>query len=767
MDRMAEVKTERRLRCIVSGIVQGVGFRPFVYRLAKEAGFRGFIRNTSSGVCIEVQSVDLSKLDHFCRDLQEQAPPLAKISSVEIKEITPSSGRDFVIVSSDGEGAVQTLVAPDIAICENCRTELLDPFDRRYGYAFINCTNCGPRYTIVERIPYDRPHTSMKHFAMCGDCDREYHDPMNRRFHAQPNACPVCGPSLQMLDAEGKVITCSDPVGYAIGMLKESRIVAVKGVGGFHLAVNAFDNDAVRRLRQRKRREEKPFAVMVRDVETAERFCMINDVERQALCLPEAPVVLLKKKDEALLSGGIAPGNDRLGIMLPYTPLHVLMMERGPSVLVMTSANCSDEPIVTENDEAVSRLRDIADCYLVHNRPVYLRCDDSVTVCLAGKLRQIRRSRGFVPAPVTLSSGGATVFATGAEIKNTVCLLKGSGAILSQHIGDLKNYEAYSHFRKVADHLQHIFQAFSELLVCDMHPAYLSTLWAQEQERLPLLQVQHHHAHMAACLAENHCDEPAIGIILDGTGYGIDGTSWGGEVLIGDAAEVFRFASFEPVPLPGGDAAVFHPWKVAVGYLYHCFGTLPELDFMKDKDISGIAQILEKGINSPLTSSCGRLFDAVAGITGLRDEISYEGQAAVELMHAAGVLEGEPYSWEIVPSGGDRWLLSVSSLVRDIVADVLSGKDISSISGKFHITIVDLLYSVIKKAVAFSGTRKVVLSGGVFQNALLFEGLVGKLKKEGYTVLAHAEVPCNDGGISLGQAVIGREYLKGKYKGVI
>lgn len=766
MDTMAEVKTEKRLRLFVNGVVQGVGFRPFVYRLAKEAGFSGFIRNTSSGVCIEVQSSDFVKLELFSGELLEKAPPLARISSFETEEISPERGHDFFIVSSDNKGAVETMVSPDFAICEDCRGELLDVADRRYAYPFINCTNCGPRYTIVEKIPYDRPYTSMKQFRMCGDCEAEYHDPMDRRFHAQPNACPDCGPALRMLDVHGDTVNCHDPLRNALDMLQKGLIVAVKGVGGFHLAVNAFDDAAVRRLRKRKRREEKPFALMARDVETAEKFCMINEGERKALLSPEAPVVLLRKKGSHF-SSEIAPGNDRLGIMLPYTPLHVLIMEQGFSVLVMTSANCSDEPIVIENDEAITQLNGIADGYLVHNRPIYLRCDDSVTVHLSGKLRQIRRSRGYAPAPVLLSSGGPPVFAGGAEIKNTVCLLRGTDAVLSQHIGDLKNYEAYNHFLKVTDHLQQIFQVSPELLVCDMHPSYLSTRWAHEQKKLPLLQVQHHHAHLASCLAENRCDDSAVGVILDGNGYGTDGTSWGGEVLIGNTAEVFRFAAFEAVPLPGGDAAVFHPWKVAAGYLYHCFGTIPELPFMKGKDISGITQILEKGINSPLTGSCGRLFDAVAGLTGLRDEITYEGQAAVELMQAAGALGGEPYSWEIVPAGDDRWLLSVTPLIRDIVADVLSGKDVSSISRNFHVTVVDILYDVIKKAVALSGIRQVALSGGVFQNALLFEALIAKLERHGYTVLAHEQVPCNDGGISLGQAVIGREYLKGRYKGIV
>ncbi len=764
MDTMVKVKAEKRLRFLVNGVVQGVGFRPFVYRLAKEAGLRGFIRNTASGVCIEVQGSDPEKLERFRKELRDKAPPIAKVTSLQTQELLPRPEQDFVIDSSERGSNVETMVSPDFALCEECRKELLLQTDRRYAYPFINCTNCGPRYTIVENIPYDRPSTTMKRFTMCPDCEREYHDPMDRRFHAQPNACSKCGPSLSMIDAQGKPVSSDDPLESALDMLRNGMILAVKGIGGFHLAVDASDAKAVLRLRKRKKREEKPFALMVKDIDTAEKYCFIDEEERQALLSPEAPVVLLKKKGE-FFSEEIAPGNDRLGIMLPYTPLHVLMMERSPSVLVMTSANCSDEPIVIENDEAVEHLHGIADGYLVHNRPIYLRCDDSVAIHLCGKLRLIRRGRGYAPAPVPIALDGPPVLAAGAEIKNTICLLKGPDAIMSQHIGDLKNYEAYAHFLKVADHLRRIFQVSPELLVCDMHPGYLSTRWALEQE-LPVLQVQHHHAHMAACLAENLCDDPAVGVILDGTGYGPDGTSWGGEVFIGDAAEAFRFASFEPVPLPGGDAAVAQPWRAAAGYLHHAFGTLEGLDLMKGKELSGVSQLLEKRISSPQTSSCGRIFDAVAAIIGLCDEVSYEGQAAVELMHAAGVPGSNPYAWEAVPVKGERWQLSVSPLVQDVVADVRAGRDVSTISGKFHITIVEILYDIVIKAVKFSGVRTVVLSGGVFQNVLLFEGLVGKLEKKGYSVLTHSQVPCNDGGIALGQAVIGRKYLQGRYKGV-
>lgn len=765
MDRMAAVETQKRLRILVSGVVQGVGFRPFVYRLAKEAGLSGFIRNTPSGVCIEVQGEDPESLRCFRAALRENAPPLARISSVESADIPPVENRDFSIAASESDGTIQTMVSPDFSICDDCRRELLDRTDRRYGYPFINCTNCGPRYTIIERIPYDRPGTSMKHFQMCGDCQAEYDEPMNRRFHAQPNACPVCGPSLSFFDHSGKKADCREPLEHALGMIRQGMIIAVKGIGGYHLAVNACDEHAVSRLRERKKRDEKPFALMARDMLSVERYCHVHENERHALLSPEAPIVLLKKKDE-LLPASIAPGNDRLGFMLPYSPLHVLMMEYGPEVLVMTSANHSDEPVIIDDDEAVACLGGIADGYLMHDRPIYLRCDDSVTVHMHGKLRQIRRARGYAPAPVPLASGGPQVMGTGAEIKNTVCVLKGSEGILSQHIGDLKNYEAYSHFLKVGNHLRNIFQVVPELLVCDMHPSYLSTRWAQEQKELPLLQVQHHHAHLVSCMAENRSQEPCIGVLLDGTGYGTDGTIWGGEIMIGNASEVCRFAWFEPVPLPGGDAAVAEPWKVAAGYLYHSLGYIPDLPFLKGKVPEGIAQILEKGINSPFTSSCGRFFDAVAGITGLRTAVTYEGQAAIELMHSAGSLEGKPYSRDLIPLGSNRWMLAVSPLVQDVVNDLLSGEDVASISRNVHVTLVEMLTDIVGKAAEMSGLQRVVLSGGVFQNNLLFEGLASRLEDKAFTVLSHERVPCNDGGISLGQAVIGREYLKGTYKGV-
>lgn len=520
------VQGETRRRLLVNGIVQGVGFRPFVYRTAVGHALTGFIRNTASGVLIEVQGLPVS-LEKFCCALQSDHPPLAHIEAVEESALDCVAETGFVIgASSIGGAEVETLIPPDIALCSDCRRELLDSANRRFRYPFINCTNCGPRYTIVGGLPYDRPFTSMQGFTMCPECEKEYHDPFDRRFHAQPNACSLCGPTLSLLDAFGMPLP-GDALAESSAFLRKGLIVALKGLGGFHFAVDARNEEAVRRLRTLKGREAKPFAVMMRDMSLVRSFCEVSAGECDALNIAEAPIVLLKKNKSCTLAPSIAPDNNRLGVMLPYTPLHTLLLNEGPDVLVMTSANFSEEPIVNENDEALMRLKGIADAFLVHDRPIYLKCDDSVTIYLSGKLRQLRRSRGYIPAPVYLREGGATVLGIGGEFKNTVTLLKGSHALVSQHIGDMKNFEAYSHFQQTVAHLQRLFQVTPELVVHDLHPGYMTTQWAEHQA-IPLLGVQHHHAHLAACLAENKEEGAAIGLVLDGTGYGKDGTIWGG-----------------------------------------------------------------------------------------------------------------------------------------------------------------------------------------------------------------------------------------------
>ncbi|NHQ60186.1 carbamoyltransferase HypF [Chlorobium sp. BLA1] len=760
----AAVAVEERRRLSISGIVQGVGFRPFVYRLAVSSGLKGFIRNTPSGVLIEVQGAS-AHLDLFSHAVRQDAPPLARIETVEEKRIDSLPEEDFVIGYSSAGSEVETLIPPDIAICEECRKELFDPANPRFRYPFINCTNCGPRYTIVSRLPYDRQFTSMHAFAMCGECEREYMDPLDRRFHAEPTACPVCGPAIQLLDASGRTSDADNVLVEASAILRSGGIIALKGVGGFHLAVDASNEEAVQRLRARKGREAKPFAVMMPDASLAVRYCELSDGELAALNAAEAPIVLLKKRDGTALAPSVAPDSDRLGVMLAYSPLHALLFDGSPEVLVMTSANFSEEPITSENDDAVKRLQGIADAFLVHNRPIYLKCDDSVTIYLSGKLRQLRRSRGYVPAPVYLRESGPSVLGTGGELKNTITLLKGSHAILSQHIGDMKNFESYRHYEHVALHLQHLFQASPELVVHDLHPDYMTTLWAARQE-LPRLGVQHHHAHLASCLAEQREDGPVIGLILDGTGYGSDGTIWGGELLIGDAGGAERFASLEPMPLPGGEAAIMQPWRAAIGYLFRSFPEMPELPFMNERCVDPVVELLQKHVGIYETSSCGRLFDAIAALCGLKGEISYEGEAAVALTHAAGGSVGDSaFSYGLQEDNG-RWIMLVSPIIRDAAAAVLSGVSAAEISRCFHRTLLDCFQEIIAKASMVTGIKTVALSGGVFQNALLFETLIRELETGGYRVLAHSLVPSNDGGLSLGQAMIGREYLKGNYRGV-
>ena len=765
---------EERRRLLVHGMVQGVGFRPFLYRLAVAAGLTGFVRNTAFGVMIEVQG-EADRILRFSQSLRD-APPFARIMSIQESLVATIAEERFVIADSIAGGEVATLLPPDSALCADCHRELLDPANRRFRYPFINCTLCGPRYTIVNRLPYDRRSTSMHSFTMCPECEREYHDSLDRRFHAQSNCCPTCGPTLLLLDKDGKEIA-GDAVVAAITLLEKGMILALKGIGGFHLAVDARSERAVRRLRERKAREAKPFALMMRDIAVVQRHCEVSDGENEALISPEAPIVLLKKRSEMQLAPSIAPGNDRLGVMLPYTPLHTLLFEAGFDVLVMTSANVSDEPMVSDNGEALSRLAGIADAFLLHNRPILLACDDSVTIHLAGKLRQIRRSRGYAPAPMVLRNAGATLLGVGGELKNTVTLVHGTHALMSQHLGDLKNFEAYRHFEQVVAHMQHIFQATPALVVHDLHPAYLSRQWAERQP-LPTLGVQHHHAHLVACLAEHGVDEPALGLILDGAGYGSDGTMWGGELLFGNAAGFERLASLELMPLAGGDAAVRQPWRAAVGYLHRSFSALPELPFMQGKAIAPLLELLDKRINLVETSSCGRLFDVVAALCNLCCETTYEGEAAIALMQAAGGSVGhEGFRAELRPCreatisttprpslhGGTAqplWIIGIASMLQDIVSALQAGMSVREISRRFHRTLVNAFRESIEKTSSATGITIVALSGGVFQNELLFETLLCELRQSGFTVLTHALVPPNDGGLSLGQALIGRHVLE-------
>ncbi len=753
-----------RREILVSGIVQGVGFRPYVYRLATARKLEGSISNTVAGVTIEVQG-PLESVEEFISRLPAEAPALAQITRVAIRELPCKPDRQFEIVPSRAAARADTLIAPDVAVCGDCLRELFDPADRRYLYPFINCTNCGPRFSIVREIPYDRARTSMSVFPMCEQCSAEYDDPLNRRFHAQPNACWKCGPRLELWDARGRVLNAHDPIAATVERLCAGEIVAIKGLGGFHLAVDATNSDAVQRLRERKRRFEKPLAVMVSDLEAAARHCRIDPQSARMLQSWQRPVALLPKKEMAELAEAVAPGQADLGIFLPYTPMHHLLFAAGKfGALVMTSANLSEEPIAIDNREAVERLGSIADAFLVHNRDILRRCDDSVVRVSAGSVRQVRRSRGFVPAPVALRERVPAILAVGAELKSTVCITRGNEAFLSQHIGDLENAAAFDFFLEAVEHLSRILEVQPNIVAHDLHPEYLSTKWAArwalEHDRARLIGVQHHHAHIASCMAENHLDGRVIGLTLDGTGYGTDGRIWGGEALIADYADFERAGHFAYVPLPGGEAAIREPRRMAVSYLYDTFGKdafdldLPFMRALARPKIEFVSKMIARQINSPLTSSCGRLFDAVAALIGVRLTASYEGQPAIELeMRARRSADNAAYPFDLYQRD-DCWHVGARPLIRAIIEDINRGVPGEAISRRFHNGLVATLASLAERLREQTSLNRVCLSGGSFQNELLLAGVQEKLSGAGFEVFTHLQVPAGDGGLSLGQAVI-------------
>lgn len=749
-----------RHRIQVHGIVQGVGFRPFVYNLAIKNGLTGFVTNDSNGVEIQIEG-DSNAVTAFLQHLKSDPPPLAIITNMTVDHLNPENDQVFQIIPSRRGSNITTLISPDVAVCPDCLSELFDPTDRRFQYPFINCTNCGPRYTIIESIPYDRPFTSMRKFKMCPECQAEYDNPSDRRFHAQPNACPVCGPHIRLTDGAGNPMTGHSEITTVVDNLRAGRIVAIKGLGGFHLAVNANDPVAVDRLRKRKIREAKPLAVMFPYLEIARLYVTINPDEAELLTSYQSPIVLCKKSGSYQVAESVAPGNARLGVMLPYTPLHHLIMHEFDGPLVMTSANLSDEPICIDNDEALKRLVNIADLFLLHNRDIYLRSDDSVFIHTHGKNRPVRRSRGFVPRPVFLEEAGAAVLAVGGELKNTICLTTQDRAFMSQHIGDIENLESYQFFLKTIEHLVRVLQIKPELIVHDLHPDYFTTQWAQKQD-LPTRAVQHHHAHLAACMAEHGLDEPVIGLIADGTGYGPDGTIWGGEILVGDYTRFERFGHLENMMLPGGDAAIKAPWRTAIAYLYQSFaGEELPTELIRRWDYEPIIEMIATTTHAPNTSSMGRLFDAVAALSGICPEIRYEGQAAIELMQACTSIDVPPFTFGIKSEGTDK-IMCVRPLIRDVAFALTDGTGLTEISNRFHRTIIEWFVKSAKLARHSSGLDKVILSGGVFQNAILLEGLIPVLERNKFQVFAHEQVPTNDGGLALGQAMIGRKYLETK-----
>ena len=729
----------------IHGIVQGVGFRPFIHRLVRETGLRGTIKNSSSGVELVLDG-ERADLERFLRLLPERAPQLAVIESVETEfSPEPRGFSDFRILSSKTENERNTLISPDIGICADCRRELLDPRDRRYRYPFINCTNCGPRFTIIRDVPYDRCSTSMARFPMCPDCDREYHDIENRRYHAQPDCCPVCGPRVFFLDAEGREVP-GDPIETARAWLKAGRILAVKGLGGMHLACLAENEQLVRTLRRRKERDEKPFALMCRDTAAAEKYCRVSDEERAVLESFRKPIVLLKKRDRAAL--GHLSENGYLGVMLPYTPLHVLLLGEDIDALVMTSANLSDTPIVYRNDEALEKLRGIADGFLLHDRQIQTRCDDSLCWVLGGREYFARRSRGYVPFPVRIEGSRGGILACGAEQKASFCLSKGDYVFPSQHIGDLKNAETLAHYEQQIRHFERLFDIRPRVLACDLHPDYLSTEYAQnraEAEGLELVRVQHHHAHMAACMADNGLAGPCLGLIWDGVGYGSDGQAWGGELLAGDYRSFTRLGSLRSIPLIGGDRAVKELSRLAFALLRESGcggGEIPGAESYE--------KMLSLGLNCPGSSGMGRLFDGVAAILGIKTLASYEGQGAVLLEAAAKetdrvypvVLEGELLRFDWRP------------MIREIVRDRDRGLDIGVLAGAFLNTLTQMARQMCLHGAEKTGYTDVVLSGGSFQNQILMARLPTALEGAGLQVCRHRRVSCNDEGLSLGQLMI-------------
>ena len=747
----------RRVEIEITGIVQGVGFRPFIFNLAKTHSVRGWVLNHEKGVLIDAESDD-GNLDAFIQEISTLSPPLSRIESLTVKPSNPVGYSTFQIKASQESREKFTLISPDVATCDQCLSELFSPENFRYRYPFINCTLCGPRFTIIKDVPYDRAKTTMAPFRMCSVCHDEYANPADRRFHAQPNACVSCGPSLRLVDRKGEAIS-GDPLDSALSLLRDGQIVAVKGLGGFHLSCDAVNDRAVSALRARKYREDKPFAVMCRDLEEVRRHCDFDRREQDLLLSNERPIVILRRKGVSTLASAVAPFQNTVGVMLPYSPLHHLLLHGPLKTLVMTSGNRSDEPIAYKNEEALSRLPMIADSFLVHDREIHMRCDDSVTRVHAGQPYIIRRSRGYVPSPIKLPFPVRNILACGAELKNTFCLTRDSYAFMSHHIGDLENLDTLDSFEKGIEHFKRLFCVEPKLIAHDLHPDYLSTKYALSFSGTPKVAVQHHHAHVASAMAENGVDGQVIGVAFDGTGFGPDGTVWGGEFLRADLRGFSRLAHLRPMPMPGSSQAIRQPWRMAVAHLVGAFGdgaTDLKIGLVKRVGVQkwGILnRMMSNKVNSPLTSSMGRLFDAVASLLSLRDEVNYEGQAAIELEMIADRNSVPSYPF-VVDETVNPLIIDPAPIIRGIVDDLAGGVPPARISAKFHGAVADLMVHTCNRLRDRERMNRVVLSGGVFQNLLLLGLACEGLRASGFEVIVHRQVPANDGGISLGQAVI-------------
>jgi hydrogenase maturation protein HypF len=768
-----------RLRISIRGAVQGVGFRPFIYRLASEARLAGWVNNSSQGVFVEVEGTR-QQLELFLLRIEREKPPRSFIQSLESSFLDAVGYEKFEIRESDGSGEKSAIVLPDIATCGECLQEIRDPSNRRYVYPFTNCTNCGPRFTIIDALPYDRPNTTMKKFEMCVECLAEYENPLDRRFHAQPNACPTCGPHIELLASDGGVMASHhDALLEAVAAIVEGMIVAVKGLGGFHLMVDAHNDAAVRRLREKKHREEKPLALMYPSLESIKSDCEVSDLEERLLLSPESPIVLLRRKSairnpRAGISSLIAPGNPYLGVMLPYTPLHHLLMSELGFPVVATSGNLSDEPICIDEHEALDRLKGIAEVFLVHNRPIARHVDDSIVRVMMGRELVLRRARGYAPLPVHLTQRAAPILAVGAHLKNAIAASTGNDVFISQHIGDLETREAFNAFERVIDSFKQLYGLQLETVACDEHPGYLSTQFARECG-LHVVPVQHHYAHVLSCMAENRLQEPVLGVSWDGTGYGLDGTIWGGEFLQvpgmtpdaeDDPAPFQRVAHLRTFRLPGGEKAIKEPRRVAIGLLHELFGDavfemeeLAPVRAFSPQERELLKAMLEKKLNAPVTSSAGRLFDAIASIAGLRQKVRFEGQAAMEMEFALdGVTTDEAYPFDLSHCRFEKGqsaarasqpaiVVDWAPMVRGVLSDARSSVPIGNLSAKFHNTLVEAIVAIALRI----GEERVVLTGGCFQNKYLTERAVRRLEREGFRAYWHQRVPPNDGGIALGQ----------------
>ncbi len=768
-----------RVEILVRGTVQGVGFRPFIYRLASRFRITGSVLNGDQGVIIHAQAPE-DRLDSFIRTIKSEAPPLARITSVETRprsNLKPAwnlpEGR-FIIQTTTSGGQARTTIPPDISLCADCAKEITNPADRRYRYPFTNCTNCGPRYTIVENIPYDRPKTSMKKFAMCKACRAEYQNPQNRRFHAQPNACPECGPHLSFHTAGGVQLPEKYPLAQVAAALAHGDIVAIKGLGGFHLAVDACSEKAIKRLRARKRRPDKPLAVMVADTATAATFSYLSAAETKLLNSPEHPIVLLQQKERLGPAPNIAPGIGEIGVMLPYTPLHhLLLAEPGcPQILVVTSGNISGEPICTSNEEALDKLQDIVDAFLLHNRDIVTRVDDSVLRVITNKQTILRRSRGYVPAGIEIQQNLPPLIACGAGLKNTFALARDTSIIPSQHIGDLDNAATYDFYLESIANLKKVYQLEPEIAVCDLHPDYPPSVYAAELN-LPLYRVQHHHAHAAAVMAEHGIEEEVLAVVLDGTGLGMDNTIWGGEILKASLTGFERMAHLSHLRLPGGDIAAIQPWRMGLAALFASYGSckkLPAIHHRIDQNaVTTITSMLEKGFNSPLTSSCGRLFDAVASLLGVRQHTSYEGQAAMELESLAQKAKTSSWIDDLLNISGSKnnpadfyleeinglWEIQTTGLIKMVVQRIEANQSPAQTALYFHTMLINSMVQLLQQLAETTGIRRIVLSGGCMQNSLLLEGLTASLTEKKLQVFTSNSLPANDGAISVGQAIIG------------